>query len=111
MAEEEYQMSAMYSSAIAHIVAPSLAPKTFMEILQDADALLALIGNRPLPTVAEVALTLSHSANEAGSRELAEAAIAVSRIASGHQAVALAGAIRDLAAAIARAQQEYCVTV
>jgi hypothetical protein len=105
------QMSHESPSTIAHVVAPPIAPKDLVEVLQDADALLTLIGNRPLPTVAEVAQSLTHSAHEAGAHELAEAAEAVSRIASGHQAVALAGAIRNLSAAIVRAQREYHVSV
>lgn len=93
------------TSPIDHVVAPPLAPQNFAEMLQDADELLALIANQPLPTVAEVAQSLTHCANEAGAREIAEAANAVSRIASGHQAAVLAGAIRDLSAAITQAQR------
>lgn len=97
------------SAGIAQVSAPPLAPRNLVEILREADALLALIGNRPLDTVAELADTLTRSANEAGADEVAQAASTVSHIASGRQAVVLAGAIRDLTAAIARARHAYHV--
>jgi hypothetical protein len=100
-------MTKIYSRSVDQVEAPSLAPKDLAEILQDADEFLALIGNRPLPTVAEVAQSLTASAREAGANEIAEAASAVGRIASGHEAAVLAAAIRDLSAAIARARREY----
>jgi hypothetical protein len=90
-----------------HVVAPPLAPSGFLEILQDADALLALMGSEPLGVVADLADALTVSANGAGAQEIAQAASAVSRIASGPQPVALAGAMRDLTAAIIRAQHAY----
>lgn len=98
------------AAGVAHVASPSLAPMDLVQVLQDADSLLTLIANRPLPMVAEVAQNLMDSASEAGAQELAQAARAVNRIASGHhQAVALAGAIRDLSAALTRAQREYHV--
>jgi len=89
------------------VVAPCLAPNDFAEILQDADELLALMGSTPLEVVADLANTLSVSANGAEAWEIAEAANAVRRIASGHQAATLTVAMRNLTEAIARAQHDY----
>jgi hypothetical protein len=89
------------------ILAPSLAPHDFVAILQEADALLALMSSEPLEVVADLANTLSVSANGAEAWEIAEAANAVRRMASGHQAAMLTGAMRNLTEAIARAQHDY----
>ena len=94
-------------SAGRHVVAPSLAPLDFAEILQDADALLKLMGSEPLDVVADLANSLTGYANEVGALEIAQAADSVRRIASGHKPVALAGAMRDLTDAITRARHEY----
>lgn len=73
-------------------------------MLREADDLLALMGSEALGVVADLADGLSASANYAGVRQIAEAASAVSRIATGRQAAALAGAMHDLTAAITRAR-------
>lgn len=86
---------------------PSLAPSEFVEMLRDADTLLTLMGSEPLRVVADLANELTARANDAGAREIANAARKVGRIASGHRDVALAGAMRDLTSAITRAQREY----
>jgi hypothetical protein len=90
-----------------HVISPSLAPSNFVEILERADSLLALMGSETLDVVADLADSLTGSANDAGATEIAEAANVVRRIASGHKPVALAGAMRDLTAAIARARHDY----
>ena len=81
----------------------------FIEILRDADALLALMASEELCVVADIAGSLNVSATDAGAAEIAEAASTVKRIASAHHPVALTGAMRDLTDAIARAQHEYHV--
>lgn len=86
--------------------APALGPIDFAEMLRDADALLALMGSEPLKVVADLANSLTGSANDAGAVEIAEAATAVRRIASGQKPVVLAGPMRELTAAIARARHE-----
>jgi hypothetical protein len=85
---------------------PSLAP-SFREMLRDADALLALMGSEPLCVVADLADQLTACANDAGAREIANAASAVSRIASRREGVALTGPMHDLTNAIAHAQDAY----
>lgn len=89
------------------IEAPALVPSDFVDVLRDADALLALMGSEELCVVADLADGLNASAIGAGASQIAEAASAVKRIASGHRPVALTGAMRDLTEAIARAQHEY----
>jgi hypothetical protein len=86
---------------------PSLAPGGFVEMLQEADTLLALMGSEPLCVVADLANELTARANDAGAPEIANAASKVSRLASGHREVVLAGAIRDLTSAITQAQRDY----
>jgi hypothetical protein len=87
---------------------PSLAPNEFIEMLRDADTLLALMGSESLPVVADLADEVTARANRAGASELANAAWAVNRIASGHQGgVALAGAMWDLTRAMTQAQGDY----
>src|SRR5579863_94874 len=93
--------------AIQRSQAPPLVPSEFIEILRDADALLALMGREPLDVVGELATQLTACANEAGAHELANAASAVSRIALGHEGVALAGAMQRLTAAMSDAQHAY----
>lgn len=88
------------------VVAPSLAPNDFVGILQDADALLALMGRQTLDVVANLAHALTVSANSAKAWEIAEAASAVRRNALGRHAAMLTGAMRALSDAIARAQHE-----
>jgi hypothetical protein len=97
---------AMIRSSDLHVEAPSLAPTGFNEMLRDADALLELMGSEPLDVVAQLANSLTRSANDAGAVEIAAAASAVRRIASAHKPVALAGPMRDLTAAITRARHE-----
>ncbi len=87
--------------------APPLVPNEFIEILRDADALLALMGREPLDVVGELATQLTACANEAGAHEIANAASVVSQIASAHEAVALAGAMQRLTAAMSDAQHAY----
>lgn len=87
---------------------PSLAPNEFIEMLRDADTLLALMGSEPLPVVAELAGQVTVRASRAGASEIANAACAVNRIASGRQGGAgLAGAMWDLTRAMTRAQGKY----
>jgi hypothetical protein len=88
-------------------VAPSTVPGDLARILRDADALLSLMGSGELCVVAGVASSLKMAATEAGASEIAEAASAVKRIASGHRPVALTGAMRELTDAIARARHKY----
>ena len=91
----------------SHITSPPLAPMGLAEFLRDADALLTLMGSESLDVVAQLAHSLNHSASDAGATELAEAARALRRIASGRQPVTLVGAMHNLSAALARAQREY----
>ena len=93
-------------SSDVRVEAPSLAPTGFTEMLRDADALLALMGSEPLEVVAQLANSLTDSANDAGAVEIAVAADAVRHIASAHKPVALAGPMRDLTAAITRARRK-----
>jgi hypothetical protein len=86
-------------------LAPPLAPVGINDILQDADALLALMGKESLDVVADLANTLTVSAHDAGALDIEEAAGNVRRVASGHGAVVLAGAIRELTDAIARTER------
>ncbi len=94
-------------AAVGHVIAPSLAPGEFAELLQGADAFLEMMGSEPLDVVADLANILTVCATGASARDVAEAAGAVGRIASGRQPVALAGAMRNLTEAITRAQHEY----
>jgi hypothetical protein len=87
-----------------------LASSSFLQILRDADALLALMGSESLYTVARLANVLSTSAKDAGDCDLAEAAKSVGRIASGEKPVALTAAFRNLTAAIARAQLDHSLS-
>ena len=84
--------------------APAIGRIDFAEMMQASDVLLALMGSEPLDVVADLATSLTGSANDAGALEIAEAANTVRRIASAHKPVALAGAMHDLTAAIARAR-------
>ncbi len=93
-----------------HLIdAPPLAPTSsdFLELLRDADALLGLMGREPLGVVANVAMRVTACANDAGAHEIADAASAVSRIASAREGAALAGAMQRLAIAISHAQRTY----
>ena len=89
--------------------APPLAPtsSSLIEMLRDADALLELMGREPLGVVGNLAMQLTTCANDAGAREIADAASAVSRIASAREGAALAGAMQRLARAISYAQRAY----
>jgi hypothetical protein len=89
----------------AQRVAPPLAPIGIADILRDADALLELMGKESLGVVADLANTLTVSAHEAGAWEIEEAASNVRRLASGHGAVVLTGAMRSLTDAIARTER------
>jgi hypothetical protein len=86
-------------------LAPPLAPIGINDILQDADALIALMGKESLDVVAELAQALGVSAHGAGAWEIEEAARNVARLASGRGPVALAGAMRALTDAIARTER------
>jgi hypothetical protein len=85
-------------------IAPPLAPIAIHDILQDADALVTLMGKEPLGVVAELANTLTRSAHDAGAWEIEQAAGNLRRLASGRGPVVLAGAIRALTDAIARTE-------
>ena len=91
------------------INAPPLAPTSsgFIEMLRDADTLLELMGREPLGVVGNLATQLTACANEAGAYEIADAASAISRIASAREGAALAGAMQRLAGAMSRAQHAY----
>jgi hypothetical protein len=86
---------------------PPLAPTSggFIEMLCDADALLGLMGREPLNVVGKLAMQLSSSARVAGAHEIADAASAISCIASAREGAALAGAMQRLAGAISHAQR------
>jgi hypothetical protein len=86
---------------------PPLASTDFIEMLRDADTLLALMGSEPLGVIADLAHQLTACANGAGAGEVANAASVVGRIASTHEGVALAGAMHDLTSAITDAQRAY----
>ena len=85
-------------------IAPPLAPVAIHDILRDADALLALMGKETLGVVAELAKTLTLSAQDIGARDIEEAASNVRRLVSSGGPVALAGAMRALTDAIARTE-------
>ena len=86
----------------------SRAPaRNFVEILQDADDVVALMAREPLEVVAELANALWVSAQRSGAYEVAETADVVQRIAAGHRSTALTGPMRDLTAALARARRNY----
>jgi len=88
---------------------PLLAPTScgLIEMLRDADALLELMGREPLGVVGTLAMQLTTCANDAGACEIADAASAVSRIASAREGAALAGAMQRLASAMSHAQRAY----
>jgi len=86
-------------------VAPSIAPADLNGILQNADALLALMGREPLSVVTKLADELIRSAHNAGAVEIEVAAIDLRRLLSGRGPVALAGAMHALSEAIARAER------
>jgi|SRR6516162_4907860 hypothetical protein len=86
-------------------IAPPLAPLGINDILQDADALVALMGKESLDIVAELAQALSVSAHGAEAWEIEEAARNVARLASGRGPVVLASAMRALTDAIARTER------
>ena len=88
---------------------PSLVPTNFVEMLRDADQLLALMGSEPLGVVADLAGQLTACANDAGANEVARAASVVGRIASAHEGVTLTGAMHHLTSAITDAQRAYHV--
>ena len=83
------------------------APRGFIELLRDADALLELMGREPLDVVGNLAMHVTTCANDAGAHDIANAANAVSRIVSAHDGAALAGAMQRLVSAISRAQHTY----
>ena len=89
--------------------APPLAPTSsgFIEMLRDADTLLSLMGREPLGVVGNLATQLTAYASEAGAYEIAEAASAISRIASAREGAALVGAMQRLASAMSHAQRAY----
>jgi hypothetical protein len=86
-------------------LAPPLAPIGINEILQDADALIALMGKESLDVVAELAHTLTVSAHDAGAWDIEEAARNVGRLAASRGPVVLAGAMRALTDAIASTER------
>ncbi len=86
-------------------LAPPLAPLGINDILQDADALLALMGKESLDVVADLANALTVSAHDAGASDIEEAARNLGRLAAGRGPVALAGAMRALADAISRTER------
>jgi hypothetical protein len=93
--------------ARGEVAAFSPAPPAFVAMLRDADALLALMGCKPLAVVADLANSLTNSANDAGAVEIAAASNAVRRMVSAREPVALAGPMRDLSDAISRARQAF----
>jgi hypothetical protein len=95
------------TKALRRSPSPPLVPSNFAEMLQDAEDMLVVMGSKSLEEVAELARALSVSAFDAGAWEIAEVAAAVQHIASGGQPVVLAGAMRDLAAAVARIRRDH----
>lgn len=91
-------------SAERDIAAPSIAPISFIDVLEHADELLALMASAPLEVVTELASSLTKFATDAGAAEIAEAASSLRRIASEPGPVALTAAMRDLTFAIGRAR-------
>jgi hypothetical protein len=87
------------------MIAPSLASEGLGGILQNADALLALMGREPLDVVTELAEELIRSAHNSGAAEIEAAAIDIRRLAGARGPVALAGAMHALTAAIARTER------
>jgi hypothetical protein len=87
-------------------VVPPLVPSHLVEMLQDADELLALMARESLDVVAELANALSVSAQGTGAWEIAETAGAVQRVASGHRPASLAGPMRALTTAVERARRQ-----
>jgi hypothetical protein len=85
-------------------VVPSPGLAELNGILQDADALLVMMGREPLHTVAALATALTRSAHDAGALEIEAAASEVGRVASGHGPVALAGVMHALARAISHTE-------
>jgi hypothetical protein len=86
-------------------LAPPLAPVGLNDILQDADALLELMGKESLDVVADLANTLSVSAHDAGASDIEEAARNLGRVAAGRGPVVLAAAMRALTDAITRTER------
>ena len=82
-----------------------LAPVGINDILQDADALLELMGKESLDVVADLANTLTVSAHDAGASDIEEAARNVGRLASGRGPVVLTAAMRALTEAITRTER------
>ena len=98
-------MSAKFGSQEgAKTVAPSIVPDDLSAILQDADALLALMSQEPLRVVTELADELVRSAHEVGAAEIEAAASDIRRLASGKGPVALTGAMHALTTAIAHTE-------
>ena len=91
---------------IDRVTAPPLVPDQLAEILEEADTYLTLLGSEPLDVVADLATSLTETANEAGACEIAAAADAVRRIAAGPRPATLTGAMRDLSDALTRAQHQ-----
>ena len=87
-----------------NLIAPSIVPDDLSAILHDADSLLALMSQEPLPAVAELADELVRSAHEAGAVEIEAAASDIRRLASGKGPVALTGAMHALTTAIAHTE-------
>lgn len=85
--------------------APPLAPAGINDILQDADALLELMGKESLDVVADLANALTVSAHDAGASDIEEAARNVGRLAAGRGPVVLAAAMRALTEAITRTER------
>jgi hypothetical protein len=85
-------------------IAPALVPDNVSAILEDADALLALMGREPLGVVTELADELIRSAHTAGAAEIEAAASDIRRLASGQGPVALTGAMHALTEAIAHTE-------
>jgi hypothetical protein len=86
-------------------LAPPLAPIGINEIVQDADALISLMGKESLDVVAELADTLAISAHDAGAWDIEEAARNIGRLAASHGPVVLTPAMRALTDAIARTER------
>jgi len=86
-------------------IAPPLAPEGLSGILQNADALLALMGREPLDVVTELADELVRSAHDSGAAEIEAAATDIRRLACARGPVALAGAMHALTEAIARTER------
>jgi hypothetical protein len=104
-AEAQHMADSVSKLTASRPLAPPLAPVGINEILQDADALIALMGKESLDVVAELADTLAVSAHDAGAWDIEEASRTIGRLAASHGPVVLTPAMRALTDAIARTER------